>query len=274
MRERLPVIAALTALGVAVVLGFWMRHVMLRPPDSEPLQTASAAPESGRSARVEERLQMLRESYARRQQEELAASARAAPGTDSASAPVAAAPPGTSGAQDLNQAARGHASWHAHSAGAAPTPQPQRAAAPPAIKRFHGFLAPAFLDKETSTDKLEETITNGTDPTERIKAIDELTSVKEPEDALRILTSVLLQENLDPAVYAAVLEGLSDFTDDLTAEMITPALHSENPQVRFQAVALLGDMDTVAAHAAVKGAVSDPDPEVSELARGILEIGG
>jgi HEAT repeat protein len=268
MREKFPVITAVAALGVVVVLGFWMYFTMSRPPASEP-QTVSAPPASGRSVRVEERLQMLRESYARQQQV--------------AAAPKADAPSAT---QKPETGTRSRAGWHAGNAGmkaatapAAP-PQAQRAspAGPPTAwvtsdGRVGGSLnlRPAYLEKNPSPDELEATILHGTDRRQRMEALDQL-ALQEPDEALRVLNIALLEENLDPDVYVGVIDALSDYADDISPEMIAPALRNPNANVRFEAVSLLGDMDSAAARTALQGATRDPDPEVRELAKGILEI--
>jgi hypothetical protein len=281
MREKSPVVFALAALGVALVLGFWMRFSLLRPTDSEPPARVTAAPESGRSVRVEERLQMLRDAYARRLQ--LAAvSKRGAPEAGKADGAEASTTAGASEEQKPTKGAAAPARWHAHGIGAAAAPEvaTPAPAKPPARTRMHvvgryGVIQPpAWVGKNTSVEQLEETILYGTDNVKRMQAIDEL-STKEPADAERILTSaLLLDETLDPQVYAAVIEALGDYTDDLSPDMLAPALHHHDARVRFEALGLLGDMDSAAARAAVEGAVNDPDPEVSDLARGILEIGG
>jgi len=269
MKEKRPVITALAALGVVVVLGVWMHFIVGRPPASEP-QTVTAPPPSGRSVRVEERLQMLRESYARQQQ------VAAAPQAD---APAAAHKPA--------MGTRSRAGWHAGDAGLKAATAP---AAPPQVKRpSHAGpptawvtsaggiggtldLRPAYLEKNPSADDLEETILHGADRQRRMEALDQL-ALKEPDEELRVLSSALLEENLDPDAYVRVLDALSDYADDISPEMLAPALRNQNANVRFEAVSLLGDMNNAAARTALQGATSDPDPEVRELAKGILEIG-
>ena len=170
-----------------------------------------------------------------------------------------------------------HAGWHADRAGGNPTPNvkpaPPAVAAAPPQQHYRSLYHPVWSNRNTSVDQLEETILHGTEKQKRLEAIDEL-ALKEPEDALRILSEAVLDEHLDPAVYVAVLEALGDYSDDVSAEILVPAIHHQNAQVRFEAVSLLGDMDTPAARAVLKDATKDPDPEVRDLAVGILEIIG
>ena len=274
MREKLPVIATLAALGVALAFGFWMRATVHPPAAEQPQAPAS---ESGRSARVEERLQMLRESYERQQQLEQALQVKAqAHGADVPPAGAGRAPSGLS-ADAVQRMQRGtHGGWRAERAGGDPTPAVQ--APPPTVaaarpQRYRSLYHPAWSNRNTSVDDLEETILHGTQNEKRLEAVEEL-GLKEPEDAERVLTEALLDESLDPTVYVAVLQAVGDYSEDIPADALMPAIHHQNAQVRFEAVSVLGDMDTPAARAALKDATKDSDPEVRDLAVGVLEIIG
>ncbi len=277
MKEKVPVVLTLAALGIALALGLWLRFSIVHSTGSEPSRSAAAAPETSRSVRVEERLQMLRESYARRQQL-AAASQGAAAEAGGAAAAAASTASGGSKEHKPTMGAAAHVAWRVHGTSAAAAPQvatsaPAAGTRPRFVGLYGAIQPPAWMSKNTSVDELEETVLHGTDNAKRVEAIDELT-LKEPEDAERILVGALLDEQLDPQVCVRVLDALGDFVEDISPAIVAPVLHHQSAEVRFEAVALLGDMDSAAARAAVQDAVSDPDPDVSELARGILDIGG
>jgi hypothetical protein len=267
MRDRFPVLIAAIAVGVVVVLGVWIRLAVVPSPDAHDGVAANVTPSTGRSARVEERLQALRDSYARRQQ--LAASQPGDMGSVGAGAsPNGAKTPGEIG-HDVDRRKHWQGRNPASAAQAKPT-RPAHKSADPEFLFFHQY--PKSWDEKPDVDTLEETLLHGTTPAARREALDQLL-LEDDDDALRALTTVMLAPELGPEMLTAVLEALSDYTEGLSAEMIVPVLQDPNPRVRFEALALLGDMGSTEARAAVRTALNDPDPEVRDLARGILDIG-
>jgi HEAT repeat protein len=53
---------------------------------------------------------------------------------------------------------------------------------------------------------------------------------------------------------------------------LVPALNDSDPEVRFEAVGILGDIETPEALAIVRSSLNDSDEDVRTLAEGILDF--
>ena len=256
------VVAALAVLGLAIAL---RRGV--QPPEPTRGQPSSAveAGEHVRSARVEERLQLLREAYAHGEH----ASEQAEAQPNAGAAPLAPANTNTSTATRQADMRRGRrASWRV-------SPPPPAAGTPKRKFQHDPHSAPyphaAVFDRRWDSAKIQDTILNGTDPEERRAALDFLTG-EDDALAISILTTALLANDPDPSFRAAVVAAFGDFSDQISADLLDLALRDEAPQVRFEAIAVLADMDSPAARTAIQASVNDPDPDVRDLAQGILDM--
>jgi HEAT repeat protein len=118
-------------------------------------------------------------------------------------------------------------------------------------------------------EEYREKLLYDADPEERADAASFLTTTEGP-DAVRALLEAL--GDSDPDVRLAVLEALSDFVEDLEPGALAPFLHDPSAEVRFEAVSLLGEMETPAALQMVRGYLDDPDEDVQALAEGVIEF--
>jgi hypothetical protein len=263
--NKLPVIfivvAALGVLGLAIVL----RHSVQspEPPRAQPSSADAGAGQHAHSVRVEERLQLLRETYTR--SEHAREQAEAQP--DAGAKPPAPANTDTAARQaDMRRGQR--ASWQVS--------QPPPAAGMPRRKFQHDphsapYPHPKILDQHWDTAKIQDTILNGTDPAQRRAALDFLTGEDEAL-AISILTTALVANDPDPKFRAAVVAAFGDYSDQISPDLLDLALHDGAPEVRFEALAVLADIDSPAARRAIQGAVNDTDPDVRDLAQGILDM--
>ena len=184
------------------------------------------------SARVEDRLRMLRAEHERRQHDE-----DVGDGDDSGSSP------------------------RAHSSG--PPPQRGAEAGKQPAQRAALELPVPNAEVGQSVSELKHTLTSSPSREKRIEAARDLGASEEP-DAMQILVDAL--NDRDPQVRAAVVEALGDYVDEITPDTLQPALQDPEPNVRFEAVTLLGLMQGADAMAAVETLADDPDPDVRDLA--------
>jgi hypothetical protein len=271
--NRLPVVvivaAALAVAGLLVALRRGMQP-------AEPAQKPVAGGEHVRSVRVEERLQLLREVYARgehaRAQAEAPPAAEAAPpgSKNAAAAPPANTTTGTDTQQPEIDRGRRDA-W------AVGKPTPAAGAPRPAKRGFkrdpHTILihyGTAF-GQHWDAAKIRDTILDGKDPAARRTALDFLAGEDDAE-AISILTTALLANDPDPSFRAALVAAFGDYTEQISANLLDGALRDEAPEVRFEALSVLADMDTPDARKAIQAAANDPDPDVRDLAQGIVQM--
>ena len=268
--SKLPVIfivaAALGALWLAIAL---RRGVHAPEPPRAQTGSAVGAGEHVRSARVEERLQLLREAYVRG--EHAREPAGAPPGADAAQRGperAEATPPANTDTRQAEIMRGRRASWQVS--------QPPPAAGTPRRKFQHDpHSAPyplgAVLQQHWDSAKVQDSILNGTDPAQRRAALDFLAG-EDDAQAIDILTTALLANDPDPKFRAAVVATLGDYSDQISVDLLELAVRDEAPEVRFEALSVLADMDSPAARTAIQAAAGDADPDVSDLARGILEM--
>jgi hypothetical protein len=131
-------------------------------------------------------------------------------------------------------------------------------------------------DEETDPEdiedeaKLAETIRSNPDAEERASAIFFLTG-----GSSRTVVPVLLEAlgDPDPEVRLAAVEALDDYAEDLQPETLVPALSDADAEVRFEALGVLGDMeDQDSIRDIAKRMLNDPDDDVRSLAEGILDM--
>ena len=125
-------------------------------------------------------------------------------------------------------------------------------------------------DDPEEMEELRTTLFNDPDPDERIGAVLMLTGDEGPE-SMRMLIEAM--DDPDPEVRLAVTEALGDRSDEINPDTLTKALNDKDAEVRFEAVSILGDMDdNPEAQQRVKAYLNDPDPEIRELAEGIVAM--
>lgn len=269
MKKLLPIVGVIVAVVALGTLGVWMFRA---PTPEQTVREESAAPAGVKprySSRVEERLQMLREDYADRQEQDAENARQEAPVAPTAAA--AAPPPAAEATPEGAMFDRGKPAAWRPLAPPAPTAQPPVAQVPgakPHVPMF--FPHPEYMDKKLSLGELEDTLVNSPDPEKRRQALEQL-SGEEDRDAVRLLT--LAMQDPDADLRAQVIESLGDYPDELSADMLAPALKDGDPEVRFEAVSLLAGMNTKAAADALHAALSDPNEDVRSLAQGILDFG-
>jgi hypothetical protein len=255
--RAMQALAVGVGLCAVIVLGLWMHSGSApSPPSHAP---AAPEPQQARSDRVEDRLRVLREQWVSR-----------ATATSTATAPpvVHDVPRGASSPLP----GPGVRQWPRKAA----KPAPDAAAAAADLHEPNGrprvrYLPPQWMDPNADLGSLESTILDNPDPEAQVRAVQQL-SGEEPEDALRVLTSVLGMPDKDPRVRAAALEALGDFPEDVPPAFVDPFLTDSDPQVRFEAVSLLADMEQQEALDAIRRVSNDPDPDVRDLARGVLDL--
>jgi HEAT repeat protein len=70
-----------------------------------------------------------------------------------------------------------------------------------------------------------------------------------------------------------VVEALDEYADEIDAEALAPALNDPSPEVRFEALGIVGDMDDEnQVRETARRFLNDPDDEVRSLAEGILDM--
>lgn len=268
MQARWLIVVAAGGVLLLTLIGRWAARpeVPAAPPGEETAQTIGAA----RSARVEERLTRLRQQWTDR--ERAAAPSQPDVTRPDASAATSAAPP-----EAVAAARRTREAWGVGRREEPPTvPAPSTDAPDRAkLERLRGVSLrwhPAYMSEHTDLGAIESTILDGKDPQRRREALQQVAGEDE-NDAVRILTNALAMEQSDPEFRVALVEALDDYADYVGPEVLDGPLHDPLPAVRFEAVSMLGDMNgSPAVTAALRSAANDADPEVRELARGILEI--
>lgn len=256
MKDKLPIITIVGCAIIVLALAVFMRMGMggapqaAKPPAPEP---EAAGGESGYSARVEERLAMLRKEYERRQKQEALGGAGASGDTDSRPT------------QGQHKAGVG---------GTAPGKVAVDADGPVGTGPHGAPSSPAELTAQEARDKkrvarLHDKILNGATAEERRDAVSDLATEDDPE-AVSIL--LLALKDRDSDVRMEVLLSLSILDDQVTPDMLQPALSDSDPEVRFEALSLMGAMGGTDALAAALDAMRDSDQDVRDLARGMIEI--
>jgi hypothetical protein len=239
MRAVTTVIIA-AAVVLVIALGLMVRREEPAPTEREARSAAKAergARERGpRSARVQDRLQRMRENSV----EKPARDEHAAPARQGA----LGAPP-----KPLEDRPAAHAQL--------PTPR---------------YRPADDLDPDDAEDeaKLAETIRSNPDAEERASAVFFL-SGGESRTVIPVLLEALSGPN--PEVRLAVIEALDDYSDDIKPEALIPALSDSDEEVRFEALGVLGDMDDEeAVRDIAKRMLNDPSEDVKSLAEGILDM--
>ena len=240
MKDRLPIIVVAVAAVLVMVLAVRIRlHVAAPPPVAAPHVGDDSAAKGDYSARVEERLRMLRAQHERRQA-----------GVDRDD--VGDSPNGRLEAARVRLERAGQPNG---GDGGGSKPKGQGAG---------GLDFPvANSEVGTSIAELEHTITTHPSREKRIEAVRALAATADA-DAVPILIRAL--SDSDPEVRAEVVESLGDFTDDINLGVLQPVLKDKDPNVRFEALTLVGLMDDPSAMAAVDPLLDDSDSDVQDLA--------
>ncbi len=239
MKDRLPIIVVAIAAVVVVALAVLVRVRISAPP--APAGAPHVGEDSGAkgdySARVDERLRMLRAQHERRQ---------AGPDRDD-----------TEDSPNASAKAR-PAKVGQPQAGGGSTSQPKGQGA--------GGLDFPVRDSDVgeSVAELEHTIATHPSREKRIEAVRALADTADP-DVVHILIEAL--RDRDPAVRAEAVESLGDFPGDVDLGALQPALDDKEANVRFEALTVLGLMEGPEALAAVKPMLDDSDTDVQDLAR-------
>lgn len=244
------------AVVLVVAVGLLMRSEA--PPASEHAPAPNPARRlegASRPARVEERLQRLREGRETREagtsssRRRRSASNRPREARETREA-------GTAGQQGGIRAPRRLSPRLA-----------DRVILPPATSLSPGEEGDEGFDEDIA--KLRDTIQNDPNPEERASAVFFLSGEDE-----KVVIPVLVDALNDPdaEVRLAVVEALGDYSDEITPDIVLPALNDPDPEVRFEALGVLGDMEGPAAHEAAQRMLNDPNDDVRDLAHGILEM--
>jgi hypothetical protein len=235
VRERIPVIVVtIAAVAITVMLVLWVRTPGPEPPAAtEPVNEVA---EGSYSGRAEKRLELLRESYSRREAARQAAERGAAGGRLASSADQR---PETTGPDQRQK------------------------------------VAPAAPDAAAAqrVAQAEHTILNSPQREKRRQAIAELADqahTGNDDEAVRILLGAL--GDRDAQVRAAAVEALGEYIELVTPDMLVPVLKDGDPRVRLEAVTLLGMLDQADAQPVVQTMVNDPDEQVRDLAEEVLDL--
>lgn len=269
MKNTVPVVIVGATVILVLAVGLWMQVGSVREPGQDVVgkQPATAPGGSARggetaySARVQERLQQLREDYAERQKQ--IAARPAAPQPPAAPEKV----DGPGGRSEGTSAAR---EVRAPPPPAPALPPPLEIPPPPGSRHpAYALPHPPYLDQREDIQQLEDTILNNPASEKRLQALLKL-SGEDEQEAVRVLAMAM--NDPDPEVRATVIESLGDYPDLISADLLVPALKDPDAEVRFEAVGTLGALDGPAARAALQKALSDPDEDVRAFARGALDV--
>ncbi len=233
MRKSLLIISVVVAVGVLLAVGIWMRGATLPAPEIVSEESEHPSEAGHYSARVGERLQQLREDYARHQ--EAAGTEATPPGTQperhggEVPAQAAAANAGTT-QPDADLARGTREPWK----NPAPAPAPAQTPNPDAQRRRSKLIRgpeyalphPAYMNERPDMQQLEDTILNNPDREKRLDALVMLGGEAEG-DAVRLLT--LAMNDPDPEVRSEVIAALGDYPDAISPELLQPALHDNDP---------------------------------------------
>ena len=231
------------AAGAAVALIVVVIALRSRQPSQEPngaaAKSAPAAESAKPGARVEQRLQQLRDAHDRIKRGDTMAAAPGAPPVGRPLPPMRA--PGSSAPSSAT--------------GAPPVP------------------AGADDDKldidPDDIPTLRTVALTDTDPERRLAAVTLLGS-SEDAQVIPILTQALSDKDED--VRMAAVQSLADFTGEAPVEAIEMALNDQSSEIRYEAVEILSDIGGDRARSAIERALNDPDEDVRSLAEGILDL--
>ena len=241
MKDRLPIIIVALAGVFVVALAVRLRSRLSTPPPQP--RVAEQRPETSGtkdlSARVEERLRMLRAEHARR----------------------------LSG-DDEDEPESGGAGGGGRTVARQPG---QRAAGEAETQRRRGAveLPVPNADAGQTVAELKHTLTTHPSREKRIEAARELGAMEEP-DAMQVLVDAM--NDRDPEVRAEVIDALQEYLEDLTPDVLQPVLKDNDPNVRFEAVTLLGLMGGPDAMIAAGKLTDDSDADVRELAEEVQQV--
>jgi HEAT repeat protein len=239
VKNRLPIIIVAVAAVLIVAIGVRLRlNLSTPPPPTTTKAVDELASKGDYSARVAERLRLLRAEHHRREEPQ---------GRDEA---------GNAAVGDHEQP---------------PTPA-VRGSAPEADfgrRRAALDLPVRNADVGHSVSELQHTLARDPNREKRVAAAQEL-GASEDQNALVALTEAMSDH--DPEVRVAVVEALQDYMELLTPDMLAPVLKDKNANVRFEAVTLLGLMGGPEAQAAAGDLTEDPDPDVRDLAEEVQQV--
>jgi len=248
MDQKLPV--AIAALALLVVVGIWWQ--MQIGPEHEVLDIGAAVPE--RSADMRQPAVSRRSGGSTRQ--------------------------GMRAKRDAWQASRDRVEERADDSfvrerGAIDRAADARAEAPAPVaggaegREAAAATARSVRDPDEELEQLKNTALNDPDPDERISAMWSL-SITDEAQALPVLSTAL--RDGDREVRMAALQELGGLEEESdVVDVLAIALNDTDGEIRAEAVRLIGDTEDPRALELARRLMSDPDPEVQEEARSVIE---
>lgn len=126
------------------------------------------------------------------------------------------------------------------------------------------------VPEDLPVDWLRHQSRDAANPAERVAALEALTERSESQEVLPTLTAALADP--DATVRAAALALIKDTGDAIPLAPVTEvAVADASPKLRMQALALLAKRAKAEAADPLTRALKDPDPQVRERARALLD---
>jgi hypothetical protein len=242
--SRRPLILTIAAVAVVLLAGFlYLRDTVAPEHAALPAESIPTTDSPLRNDRLD-RLRALRETYERSER---------ASGSGGDSGGRMAVPSGIGASSDAPR----------------PRPRPNTQAGPQADATDHSPEQMALDEDPDDIPSLRRMALEDADAERRLAAVTLLGASDDPQ-AIPILAQAL--QDQDEEVRLAAIQSLADATGEVPISVLgNAALNDPSPDNRYEALEVLSDLGGDAARSYIERATHDPDEDVSEFAKGLLD---